>query len=40
MEVIWPSGTVDRISNVSSNQFLTIQEGSNRAQALGTTKAK
>jgi hypothetical protein len=40
LEVVWPSGTVDRIPNVSSNQFVTIQEGTNRAQALGTTKVK
>jgi len=37
LEVVWPSGTVDRISNVSSNQFLTIQEGTNRAQPSATT---
>jgi hypothetical protein len=36
LEVVWPSGTVDRISNVSSNQFLTIQEGTNRAQPSAT----
>lgn len=40
LEVVWPSGAVDRISNISSNQFLTIQEGTNRAQAMGTPKAK
>jgi hypothetical protein len=40
LEVVWPSGTVDRISNVSSNQFLAIQEGTNRAQAFGATKPK
>ena len=37
LEVVWPSGSVDRISNVSSNQFLTIQEGTNRAQPSATT---
>ena len=36
LEVVWPSGTVDRISNVSSNKFLTIQEGTNRAQPSAT----
>jgi len=37
LEVVWPSGSVDRISNVSSNQFLTIQEGTNQAQPSATT---
>jgi hypothetical protein len=40
LEVVWPSGTVDRISNVASNQFLSIQEGTNRAQPFAATKPK
>jgi hypothetical protein len=28
LEVIWPSGTVDKVSNVSANQVITIKEGS------------
>lgn len=27
IEVEWPSGTKDRVTNVASNQFLTIEEG-------------
>ncbi|MCI0624729.1 MAG: CRTAC1 family protein [Acidobacteria bacterium] len=40
LEVVWPSGAVDRISNVSANQFLTIQEGTNRAEAWSAAKTK
>jgi hypothetical protein len=40
LEVVWPSGTVDKIANVRSNQFLTIQEGTNRAQPFAATNPK
>lgn len=40
LEVVWPSGTVDRITNVSSNQFLTVQEGTNSAQPVALTSPK
>ncbi|MGH9906941.1 MAG: CRTAC1 family protein, partial [Pyrinomonadaceae bacterium] len=36
IEVIWPSGTIDRVSNIAANQFLMIKEGTNRAEALNT----
>jgi hypothetical protein len=40
IEVIWPSGTVDRVANVAANQFLVIKEGANRAEAVISAKAK
>jgi enediyne biosynthesis protein E4 len=27
MEIIWPSGHKDSMSNVKVNQFITVQEG-------------
>jgi enediyne biosynthesis protein E4 len=39
IEVIWPSGTVDRVSNLSANQYLVIREGSGRAELLAVSKA-
>lgn len=38
IEVNWPSGIVDRISNVAANQFVTIKEGTGRAEAWAFTK--
>jgi len=40
LEVVWPSGTVDRIANVTPNQFLTIEEGTNRAQPFSAVRSK
>jgi hypothetical protein len=40
IEVIWPSGTVDRMSDIGANQFLTIKEGTNRAEPAIPAKAK
>ena len=30
VEVLWPSGTVDRLEEVSADQFLTVKEGAGR----------
>ena len=38
IEVNWPSGIVDRIPNVAANQFVTIKEGSGRAETWAVTK--
>ncbi len=38
IEVFWPSGIVDRISNVAANQFVTIKEGTGRAETWAVTK--
>lgn len=38
IEVIWPSGIVDRIQNVAANQFVTIKEGSGRAETWAVAK--
>jgi hypothetical protein len=40
LEVVWPSGTVDRLSNLSANQFIAIREGSGRTEPVITAKAK
>ncbi len=37
LEVVWPSGAVDRLSNLSANQSLLIREGSGRAEPLSVT---
>jgi len=33
LEVRWPSGTVDKIENLSADQFVVIEEGKGRAQS-------
>jgi hypothetical protein len=38
VEVVWPSGTVDRISNLRAGQFLTIKEGSGKAESFSTAR--
>ena len=30
VEILWPSGTVDRLEDVSADQFLTVKEGAGR----------
>ena len=30
VEILWPSGTVDRLEDVSTDQFLTVKEGAGR----------
>lgn len=30
VEIVWPSGTVDRLEDVSADQFLTVKEGAGR----------
>ena len=30
VEIVWPSGTVDRLDNVDADQFLTVREGAGR----------
>jgi len=33
VEILWPSGTVDRLEDVSADQFLTVKEGAGRIPA-------
>jgi len=39
IEVVWPSGTVDRISNITANQVVIIKEGTGRAENWNISKA-
>jgi hypothetical protein len=39
LEVVWPSGTVDRISNIPANQVIVIKEGSGRTETWNISKA-
>ncbi|MFP5264024.1 MAG: CRTAC1 family protein [Blastocatellia bacterium] len=42
LEIRWPSGEVDTLSDVAANQFITVKEGSGAARATpaGKTRAK
>ncbi|RRA50192.1 CRTAC1 family protein [Acidipila sp. EB88] len=40
LEIHWPSGVVDRMEHVRANQFLHVAEGSTRAAATSTSRAK
>jgi enediyne biosynthesis protein E4 len=40
VEVVWPSGTVDRLSNLPANQFIAIKEGTRRAEPVIVAKVK
>lgn len=39
LEVEWPSGTKDRLTNVAANQFLTIEEGKGLVPSPATRSA-
>jgi len=39
LEVVWPSGIVDRVFNVAANQIVTVKEGSGRVEPFVTGKA-
>lgn len=36
VEILWPSGTVDRLEEVSADQFLTVKEGAGRVSGSET----
>ena len=36
VEILWPSGTVDRLEEVSADQFLTVKEGAGRVPGTET----
>ncbi|MSO22081.1 MAG: CRTAC1 family protein [Acidobacteria bacterium] len=40
VEVRWPSGSIDRFGPVSSNQFIVVQEGQGRKQAVVEPRTK
>jgi enediyne biosynthesis protein E4 len=40
LEVVWPSGTVDRLSNLPANQFIAIREGTGRTEPVIAAKLK
>ncbi len=40
LEVIWPSGTVDKVSNIAANQILAIREGSGKVEVLAAGKVQ